>query len=75
MASTDKWYWCFEHQRAEHEGDQCRATDRLGPYPSEEAARNWQATKEARRGDVEGAGRGMGGRTGRPVRPGRRTRS
>ena len=48
MASTDKWYWCFEHQCVEHEGDQCRASDRLGPYPSEEAARNWQVIKDAR---------------------------
>ena len=48
MASTDQWYWCFEHQRAEHEGEQCRASGRLGPYPTEEAARDWQATKDAR---------------------------
>ncbi len=48
MASTDEWYWCFEHQRAEHEGEQCRASGRLGPYASEEAAKNWRATSEAR---------------------------
>jgi hypothetical protein len=48
MASTDEWYWCFDHQKAERAGEQCRATNRLGPYPSEEAARNWQAINEAR---------------------------
>lgn len=48
MAATNQWYWCFDHDRVEHEGDQCRANNRLGPYASEEAARNWQATTEAR---------------------------
>ncbi len=48
MASTDQWYWCFEHQRTEHEGDQCRAANRLGPYATEDAARNWKATNDAR---------------------------
>lgn len=48
MTSGDQWYWCFDHDRAEHEGEQCRAENRLGPYPSEEAAKSWQATAEAR---------------------------
>lgn len=31
------WYYCLKHQRVEEEG-QCRATDRLGPYPDPETA-------------------------------------
>ena len=53
MSSTDitreeEWYWCLAHQRPERSGQQCRAEDRLGPYPTEEAARNWQATRDER---------------------------
>jgi len=35
------WYYCFEHQRVEHR-DQCDSTDRMGPYPTAEDARNWR---------------------------------
>lgn len=53
MSTTDpnrneEWYWCLAHQRPERAGDQCRAEDRLGPYSTEEAARNWQATRDSR---------------------------
>lgn len=40
---TTRWYWCLTHGTVE-EGQQCRAQDRLGPYPSAEAARNWKDT-------------------------------
>jgi hypothetical protein len=63
MASTDQWYWCFEHQRAENEGEQCRASGRLGPYGSKHEAENWKAIKDAReqtwkQEDEEWEGRG-----------------
>ena len=44
---ADEWYWCLTHSRAEREPD-CPALDRLGPYPSREAAEAWQETNEAR---------------------------
>ncbi|MGY0062360.1 hypothetical protein ACWY4P_38480 [Streptomyces sp. LZ34] len=28
-----EWYYCIKHQKVE-EGPECRAADRLGPYPS-----------------------------------------
>ena len=42
------WYWCFEHQRAEPEGEQCPAEDRLGPYPTRQEAVDWRVKHEAR---------------------------
>ncbi|WP_419994368.1 hypothetical protein [Streptomyces boninensis] len=34
-----EWYYCIRHGKVE-EGPECKATDRLGPYPSAaEAAR------------------------------------
>lgn len=49
MAQTepDRWYWCLDHNRPEREGE-CRAERRMGPYPSEQEARDWQAKNEAR---------------------------
>lgn len=31
------WFYCLKHQSVEREGE-CKATDRLGPYPTAEAA-------------------------------------
>lgn len=45
---AEQWYWCQRHGRAEPEGDACRALDRLGPYPTREAAEGWQETAAAR---------------------------
>lgn len=42
-----RFYWCLTHERVE-EGATCRALDRLGPYPSAEAARGWRDTVEDR---------------------------
>lgn len=47
MPSTS-WYWCFRHARAEPEGEQCAAVDRLGPYPTEEEARHWRERVDER---------------------------
>ncbi len=44
----DNWYWCFEHDRAEPEGEQCPAEDRLGPYGSRQEAVNWRQKADAR---------------------------
>jgi hypothetical protein len=44
----DRWYWCLRHERPEHEGEQCPAQDRLGPYSSRQEALNWREKAEAR---------------------------
>jgi hypothetical protein len=46
--SMTQWYWCQRHERAEPEGEACRALDRLGPYATREQAEDWQARAEAR---------------------------
>lgn len=48
MSETSTWYWCLRHDRPERSGEACGAEDRLGPYPSEEAARRWQDRVDAR---------------------------
>ena len=42
------WYWCFNHNRPEPEGEQCPGEDRLGPYPTREEAVNWREKADAR---------------------------
>lgn len=42
-----EYYWCFTHGTVEI-GAVCRASGRLGPYESSEAARNWQERVEQR---------------------------
>lgn len=46
--AEQQWYWCLTHERPEPEGSQDSAGEVLGPYPSEQAARNWKQTNEAR---------------------------
>jgi hypothetical protein len=46
--STTEWYWCLTHQRPERRDERDDPDDSLGPYPSEEAARNWKQTSEDR---------------------------
>jgi hypothetical protein len=37
------WWWCLNHSRAEQDPDvDAGAADRLGPYETEEAAKNWR---------------------------------
>lgn len=55
------WYWCQRHGRAEPEGEACRALDRLGPYPTREAAENWRERAEARNEDWEAQDRAWEG--------------
>lgn len=42
-----QWYWCLRHERVEPE-DGCANADRLGPYPTKEAAANWRETTSRR---------------------------
>ena len=35
------FYYCLTHHEVE-QGQGCRALDRMGPYPSAEAAQAWQ---------------------------------
>jgi hypothetical protein len=37
VGRTTRWFYCLKHQTVEPEG-QCKATDRLGPYPTPDAA-------------------------------------
>ncbi|MFD8384579.1 hypothetical protein ACFV2X_39665 [Streptomyces sp. NPDC059679] len=34
-----EWYYCIKHQKVE-EGPECRAADRLGPYPTRTEAQH-----------------------------------
>lgn len=43
-----KWYWCLTHDRVEHENERDDIENSLGPYPSEDDARNWRDLVEAR---------------------------
>lgn len=45
---SEQWYWCLRHRRVEPGGQCCKAEDRMGPYPTAEAARDWKARSEAR---------------------------
>lgn len=45
--NDEQWYWCMTHGTTE-QGVKCRAQDRMGPYATEEAARNWKQTRDAR---------------------------
>ena len=45
--ASGQWYWCLRHQRVEP-ADGCANSERLGPYPTAEAAADWKATTEAR---------------------------
>ncbi|MDX6257879.1 MAG: hypothetical protein QOJ11_4213 [Frankiales bacterium] len=41
------YYFCMTHREVER-GQGCRAADRMGPYPSAEAAASWQQSVEQR---------------------------
>ncbi len=42
------FYYCLKHKTVEPDGSQCEATQRMGPYPTAEAAENWRQTVEER---------------------------
>lgn len=37
IGQNTAWYYCLRHHTVEREGE-CKATDRLGPYPDPESA-------------------------------------
>ncbi|MDX6204695.1 MAG: hypothetical protein QOF39_752 [Frankiales bacterium] len=49
VVGTDSgdYYYCLTHHEVER-GQGCRAADRMGPYPTAEAAATWQESVEAR---------------------------
>jgi hypothetical protein len=47
-SASGAWYWCLRHSRVEEGAGACPPDDRLGPYESEAAARNWRDRAEAR---------------------------
>ena len=48
IGQNTAWYYCLKHHSVETEGE-CKATDRLGPYPSPEAAaQRWSPSRSAR---------------------------
>jgi len=43
------WWWCLKHGRAERDDQvDSKGDDRVGPYATEEKARNWRQQFEAR---------------------------
>jgi hypothetical protein len=38
MNTQQSWYFCVKHQTVEGEDGACPGKDRLGPYPTREAA-------------------------------------
>ena len=45
-----EFYWCLRHQRVEST-DLCPADQRMGPYPSPEAAERFAETAKSRNED------------------------
>ena len=60
-AETGGWYWCMHHQKVEHGAHRCPPSETMGPYPTEEAARNWRQQAEARNDKWEAEDRDWSG--------------
>lgn len=58
------WWWCLTHSRAE-EGVSSPAEERLGPYPSKEAAEGWRDRHEGREDTWDDADEAWDSGTGR----------
>jgi hypothetical protein len=43
-----EYYWCLRHATVEQDATACPAQDRLGPYATAEAAREWRDTHDGR---------------------------
>jgi hypothetical protein len=43
-----EWYWCLDHKAAELADSSCPPGQRLGPYPSKEAAEHWKEKVDQR---------------------------
>jgi hypothetical protein len=46
--SDGEWYWSLTRKQVVRADQRDRADEVLGPYPTEEAARNWKDTAERR---------------------------
>jgi hypothetical protein len=46
--SDGEWYWSLTRKQVVRADQRDRADEVLGPYPTEEAARNWKDTAETR---------------------------
>lgn len=44
----EQWYWCQRHDRVEPASERCAADQRIGPFPTPDAAAGWKDTIEAR---------------------------
>lgn len=42
------WYWCLTHARVESAEDNDDPDNALGPFPTEDDARNWRERHETR---------------------------
>ena len=45
---AEEWYWCLTHRAVETADSSCPPRDRLGPYPSREAAQHWKEKVDQR---------------------------
>lgn len=48
MSDNEQFYWCMDHARVETHADRCKADNRMGPYPTRQAAQNWREKVEDR---------------------------
>ena len=53
MDDDKSWWYCLKDHRVE-QGPGCPGKDRLGPYPTREAAENWQETVTRRNEEYDG---------------------
>jgi hypothetical protein len=37
-----EWYWCLDHKAPEPADHACPPQNRMGPYPSRDAAEHWK---------------------------------
>ena len=42
------YYWCLDHGQVEQDDTDCPPDRRLGPYPTQEDARNWKESVSAK---------------------------
>jgi hypothetical protein len=52
---TGRWYFCVKHQTVEGEDGSCPGKDRLGPYPTREAAEHALDTVKERNREWDAA--------------------
>jgi len=55
MNENQRWYFCLIHQTIEPEDGPCPGKDRLGPYPTREAAANALETVRRRNQEWDSA--------------------